>query len=305
MEFHRGIDQIGTIERSVVTTGTFDGVHVGHRTILDRLKSTAARVNGQSVVVTFHPHPRLVLFPDDNDLRLIDTLEERVELLRGTGIDHLVVLEFTREFSRITSLDYVRNILVSKLGTMKLVMGYDHHFGRNREGTLAHLREFGPVYGFEVEEIPAHDVDAVAVSSTKIRKALAEGDVATAARYLGRPFALAGSVVQGDRLGRTLGFPTANIGHIDPLKIMPRDGVYKVEADVAQGTFRGMLNIGVRPTLGSVEHRVEVHLFHFDADLYGQPIAVRLLNRIRDERQFSDLDQLRTQLMADAEVASA
>jgi riboflavin kinase/FMN adenylyltransferase len=289
----------------VVTTGTFDGVHVGHRTILDRLKSTAARVNGQSVVVTFHPHPRLVLFPDDNDLRLIDTLEERVELLRGTGIDHLVVLEFTREFSRITSLDYVRNILVSKLGTMKLVMGYDHHFGRNREGTLAHLREFGPVYGFEVEEIPAHDVDAVAVSSTKIRKALAEGDVATAARYLGRPFALAGSVVQGDRLGRTLGFPTANIGHIDPLKIMPRDGVYKVEADVAQGTFRGMLNIGVRPTLGSVEHRVEVHLFHFDADLYGQPIAVRLLNRIRDERQFSDLDQLRTQLMADAEVASA
>jgi riboflavin kinase/FMN adenylyltransferase len=305
LEFHRGIDQIGTIERSVVTTGTFDGVHVGHRTILDRLKSTAARVNGQSVVVTFHPHPRLVLFPDDNDLRLIDTLEERVELLRGTGIDHLVVLEFTREFSRITSLDYVRNILVSKLGTMKLVMGYDHHFGRNREGTLAHLREFGPVYGFEVEEIPAHDVDAVAVSSTKIRKALAEGDVATAARYLGRPFALAGSVVQGDRLGRTLGFPTANIGHIDPLKIMPRDGVYKVEADVAQGTFRGMLNIGVRPTLGSVEHRVEVHLFHFDADLYGQPIAVRLLNRIRDERQFSDLDQLRTQLMADAEVASA
>ncbi len=305
MEFHRGIDQIGTIERSVVTTGTFDGVHVGHRTILDRLKSTAARVNGQSVVVTFHPHPRLVLFPDDNDLRLIDTLEERVELLRGTGIDHLVVLEFTREFSRITSLDYVRNILVSKLGTMKLVMGYDHHFGRNREGTLAHLREFGPVYGFEVEEIPAHDVDAVAVSSTKIRKALAEGDVATATRYLGRPFALAGSVIQGDRLGRTLGFPTANIGHIDPLKMMPRDGVYKVEADVAQGTFRGMLNIGVRPTLGSVEHRVEVHLFHFDADLYGQPIAVRFMERIRDERQFNDLDQLRTQLMADAEAASA
>jgi riboflavin kinase/FMN adenylyltransferase len=289
----------------VVTTGTFDGVHVGHRTILDRLKSTAARVNGQSVVVTFHPHPRLVLFPDDNDLRLIDTLEERVELLRGTGIDHLVVLEFTREFSRITSLDYVRNILVSKLGTMKLVMGYDHHFGRNREGTLAHLREFGPVYGFEVEEIPAHDVDAVAVSSTKIRKALAEGDVATATRYLGRPFALAGSVIQGDRLGRTLGFPTANIGHIDPLKMMPRDGVYKVEADVAQGTFRGMLNIGVRPTLGSVEHRVEVHLFHFDADLYGQPIAVRFMERIRDERQFNDLDQLRTQLMADAEAASA
>lgn len=303
MELHRGIEQIRAIERAVVTTGTFDGVHLGHRTILDRLKITAAQVNGHSVVVTFHPHPRLVLFPDDNDLRLIDTLEERVDLLRDTGIDHLVVLDFTREFSRITSLDYVRNILVSGLGTYRLVMGYDHHFGRNREGTLTHLREFGPVYGFEVEEIPPHDVDAVAVSSTKIRKALADGDVATAARYLGRPFAIAGSVVPGDRLGRTLGFPTANIGHIDPIKMMPRDGVYKVEADVAQGTFRGMLNMGVRPTLGGSEHRVEVHLFNFDADIYGQTINVRFLERIRDERQFNDLDQLRVQLTTDAEIA--
>jgi len=291
------------IDRAVVTTGTFDGVHLGHRTILDRLKSTAEQVKGQSVVVTFHPHPRLVLFPDDNDLRLIDTLEERIDLLRGTGIDHLVVLEFTREFSRITSLDYVRNILVSKLGTYRLVMDYDHHFGRNREGTLAHLREFGPVYGFEVDEIPAHDVDAVSVSSTKIRKALADGDVAMAARYLGRPFALSGSVVAGDRLGRMLGYPTANISHIDPIKTMPRDGVYKVEADIPQGTFKGMLNIGVRPTLGNLEHRVEVHLFDFNADLYGQRIKVRFLQRIRDERQFSDLEHLRQQLATDAEIA--
>ncbi|TNF27924.1 MAG: riboflavin biosynthesis protein RibF, partial [Bacteroidetes bacterium] len=249
MKVYQSINEFRKVNGAVVTTGTFDGVHIGHRKIIARINEIARKIDGESVLLTFHPHPRMVLFPDDHGLELITTLDEKIELLREAGVQNLIVHPFTREFSRTTSIDFIRDILVDRLGTSVLVIGYDHHFGRNREGSFEHLRESGPLYGFKVEEISAQDVDDVAVSSTKIRAALTSGDVATAAKYLSSMYQLTGTVVHGDKLGRTLGFPTANLQLEDRNKVVPANGVYACYVLLGERKFNGMLNIGTRPTV--------------------------------------------------------
>lgn len=288
------------MDNPVVTVGTFDGVHIGHRKIIDRINEMASDVGGESVVLTFHPHPRLVLFPDDNDLRLLNSQDEKISLLREAGVQHLVILPFTAEFSRLTATEYVRDILVNGLHVHKLVIGYDHHFGRNRTGGIAELSELASTYGFEVEEIPAQDIDDVKVSSTKIRNALLSGDVKTANTYLGSTYSISGTIVEGNKLGRTIGFPTANIAVPESTKLIPSKGVYAVTIELQNGSYRGMLNIGERPTVAdNVGLTIEAHLFDFDSEIYNEPIKVYLLERIRDEMRFDGMEELKEQLKKD------
>ena len=282
-----------------MTTGTFDGVHFGHRKIIDRLTEIAKKNDGESVILTFSPHPRMVLFPNDHGLQLLNTLEEKKVLLEKAGVQHLIVHPFDKEFSRTTSIQFVRDILVNQLSTHKLVIGYDHHFGRNREGSFEHLKEFAPLYGFEVEEIPVQLLDDVSVSSTKIRKALQNGEVDLANDYLGYPFKLKAKVVKGRQIGRTIGFPTANLELDDSLKIIPKNGVYKVDVLHNNECYGAMMNIGINPTIGGQQKKLEVHIFDFDRDLYQETIEVFFSKRIRDEKQFDSLDQLKNQLQKD------
>jgi riboflavin kinase/FMN adenylyltransferase len=300
LRIFRSIEAFEGTRNAVVTTGTFDGVHVGHRKIISRMREVAKKVDGETVLLTFDPHPRTVLFPDDHGLLLLTTLDEKIALLEEAGVDNLIIHPFTREFSRITSIDFVRDILVEMLGTYRLVIGYDHHFGRNREGSFEHLVEFGPLYGFEVEEIPALEVQDVSVSSTKIRKALEEGDVATATEYLGAHYRLNGFVVEGNKIGRTLGFPTANIRVENTNKQIPADGVYAVIVVVNGKKLKGMLNIGQRPTVNALQSRtIEVHIIDYEGDLYGSSIELQFIHRVRNEQKFNGLDELRTQLEKD------
>lgn len=303
MKVYNSIDEFQKIKGAVVTTGTFDGVHVGHRKIINRLNEIAKKVNGESVLLTFHPHPRMVLFPDDHGLELISTMDEKIKLLEEAGIQNLIIHPFTKEFSRTTSIDFIRDILVDKLGTSVLVIGYDHHFGRNREGSFEHLRESGPLYGFQVEEISVEDVDDVAVSSTKIRKALQEGDVLTAGKYLSHSYQLSGTVIHGDKLGRELGYPTANIEIDDETKVIPANGVYACYVYVNENKFNGMLNIGNRPTVNGQVRRIEVNIFEFGEELYGQQLKLELKDRIRDEKKFDNVEQLKTRLAIDKNLA--
>ncbi|MEM9022533.1 MAG: bifunctional riboflavin kinase/FAD synthetase [Bacteroidota bacterium] len=300
MNVYRGLESFTKLDYAVVTTGTFDGVHIGHRHILSRLQETARKDRGQSVLLTFQPHPRMVLYPDDHGLRLLNTLDEKIALLEQAGIDNLIILPFTTAFSRTTSIEYVRDILVNAVGTRKLVIGYDHHFGRNREGSFEHLREFGPLYGFEVEEIPAQDVENVNVSSTKIRHALGEGDVETARKYLGYAYHLSGRVEPGNQLGRTIGYPTANLLVESDTKLVPAEGVYAVKVRLEDRYYNGMLNIGTRPTItANGSTHIEVNLFEFSGDLYGRTLDITFHARIRDEKKFENLDSLRKQLDID------
>ena len=300
------------LSNAVVTSGTFDGVHVGHQQILRRLCEVAEHSGGPAVVITYWPHPRLVLGPPAShpellELRLLSTLEERAAKLAEFGVDYLLVVPFTKEFAAWTSEEYIQNILLRTVGTRKLVIGYDHRFGKNREGGFDYLSQHAGRYGMSVEEIPREDVDAVGVSSTRIRRALESGDVATANRYLGYQYPLTGTVVQGRQLGRTIGWPTANIVCEEPLKLIPARGVYAVLATTAAGTHhQAMLNIGVRPTVGGdLAQTVEAHLLDFDGDLYEQPLTVQFVARLRDEQKFNGLDALKAQLALDAEAARA
>ncbi len=306
MHVHTDLSTFVNVERPVLTTGTFDGVHLGHQTILHRLKEVAQREEGKSVLFTFYPHPRMVLHPHDNDLKLLTTQKEKAELLEAAGLDHLVIVPFSRTFSRMHALDFVRDVLVDQLRIHAMVIGYDHRFGRNREGDIALLRQLGDAYDFSVEEIPAQEIDHVKVSSTKVREALLKGEVKLAAELLGYAYALQGVVVKGDQRGRTIGFPTANIGGIDPFKLLPANGVYAVSVTLKDGTFKGMMNIGVRPTVeGGGERSVEVNIFELDRDLYGEPITVQLRHRLRDEVRFNGLDALKAQLLKDREHAGS
>lgn len=301
MKVYQGLDEFEKIEKAVVTTGTFDGVHIGHRTILDRLIEVAKNVNGESVLLTFFPHPRMVLQPD-SDLKLINTIDEKIRLLESAGIDHLIIHPFTKEFSRTTSMEFVRDILVNKIGTSKLVIGYDHHFGRNREGSFEHLKEFGPLYGFDVEEIPVQDVENVNVSSTKIRRALEQGDVKIAANYLGHPFQLIGKVIHGDKRGRLLGFPTANLELQEAYKLVPANGVYAVKVLRVDQVMFGMLNIGIKPTVSNAnEISIEVNIFDFDQEIYDEELTIHFLERIRDEQKFENKEALIAELQKDRE----
>ena len=299
MKIHNGIENPINVTNAVVTIGTFDGVHIGHQKIIARLKEVATQHGGETVLITLYPHPRMVLFPDDNDLQLLSTQDEKTDLLHKYGIDHLVVIPFSKEFARLTSLEFVRDILVDKIGVKTLVIGYDHHFGRNREGSIEQLRELAPQFHFEVEEIPAQDIDHVNVSSTKIREALLNGEVETAKQYLGHAYSLQGTVVEGNKLGRTIGYPTANIEIGDKHKLIPADGVYAVHVLAGNERFGGMLNIGYRPTVEGKKRTTEVNIFDFERDLYGQQLKIEFEARLRNEQKFNGLDALKEQLAQD------
>ena len=298
VRIYHNIEEFQKVKNAVVTTGTFDGVHIGHLKIIDRLRQIADDVNGETVLLTFFPHPRMVLF-SDNDLKLICTKNEKIALLEKAGVDHLIIHPFSREFSRLSSVEFVRDILVNKIGTNRLVIGYNHHFGRNREGSFEHLKEYGPLYGFQVEEICAQDVDEVSVSSTKIRKALDAGHIKTARAYLTHDFSLTGIVVKGDHLGHQIGFPTANIKVVDSHKLVPANGVYAVRVLVRDTELKGMLNIGVRPTVDGIEKTIEVHIIDFNEDIYGEELTVLFDDWIREEQKFEGLDALKAQLEKD------
>lgn len=300
VKIYYGLEDYKAVKNPVVTTGTFDGVHLGHLKLINRLKEIASGIGGETVLITFSPHPRLVLFPEDNNLRLLSTIEEKIQLLSDSGINHLVILPFTKDFSRLSSAEYVRDILVNKIGTKKLVIGYNHQFGRNRVGSFEHLKEFGYTYGFEVEEISALDVDNVNISSTKIREALLKGDMQTAKAYLGYDYTLSGMVVQSNKIGTSLGFPTANIIPSDRFKLTPADGVYAVKVRVSGNEYGGMMNIGVKPTLNIQNKRtLEVNIFDFGQNIYDQNITVVFKSKIREEKKFANLDELKQQLEAD------
>jgi riboflavin kinase / FMN adenylyltransferase len=299
MKVYHSLDELPQIKNAIVTQGTFDGVHAAHKVILHRLKELAKQHKGETVVMTFEPHPRMVLFPDDHGLKLLHTLDEKIEALRNEGIDHLIVIPFTKEFSRLSSLQFIRDIIVNKIGTKILVIGYNHRFGKNREGTFQHLKEYASLYGFEVEEIPEQDIDNVAVSSTRIRKALEAGDVITANKYLLKPYSIRGKVVHGKQLGRTIGYPIVNIELTDPNKLVPADGVYVVKVFINNKWYGGMLNSGMRPTVDGKKHSIEVHMFDFDEDIYDQYITIEFVDKLRNETRFANVDELRNQLEKD------
>lgn len=300
MKIYHHVCEFPSVTRSVVTTGTFDGVHQGHHAIIDRLNAIAQEVGGESVLLTFDPHPRTVLFPSDRTLRLLNDRDEQIEQLRKAGVQHLIIHPFTTEFAQLSAYDYVKQLLVDGIHVNRMVVGYDHHFGNKREGDFALLKKFARDFGFGVEEIPAHMVSAVNVSSTKIRNAIATGDILTANRYLGYNYPLAGVVMQGDGIGRLLGFPTANLHVQTALKLIPAEGVYAVHVHHLGQKFPGMLNIGVRPTVsGSGEVRIEVHLVGGKGEFYGETIRLEFVQRIRDEAKFATRDELVAQLQAD------
>jgi riboflavin kinase/FMN adenylyltransferase len=303
MRIYYSLDDFAPIKNAVVTSGTFDGVHLGHQKILNRLKEIAGKHLGETVVITFWPHPRLILKPEEDSLRLLNTFEEKADLLKHQGIQHLLRIPFTKEFSQISSQAFIKNILVDTIGTKKLVIGYDHRFGNNREGSFEQLKLNGPTYGFDVEEIERQDVDHIAVSSSKIRYALESGDIETAIHFLGRPYSMTGQVVKGDKLGRVLGYPTANIDLDSRLKLIPSDGIYAVTVKYKSTIYKGMLYIGNRPTVNGTKRVIEVHLFDFNKEIYGESLTIYFHSLIRLDSKFQDLEALKKQLHDDKEKA--
>jgi len=303
MKIYHTPDDFARLPYAVVTSGTFDGVHLGHQKILNRVKEIAQRNGGETVVITFWPHPRLVLHPEDQTLKLLNTFEEKAELLKAEGIQHLVRIPFTREFSQMTSAEFVKRILIDTIGTRKLVIGYDHHFGKNREGSFELLKSQGPQYGFDVEEIPAQDIDHITVSSSAIRKALETGDLETATHLLGRSYSVAGMVVKGDKLGRVMGYPTANLSIESHFKLIPTDGIYAVRVQHVDQWYSGMLYIGLRPTVNGIKRTIEVNIFDFDSDIYGETLTVTFEKLLRTDSKFKDLEALKNQLHRDKQLA--
>jgi riboflavin kinase/FMN adenylyltransferase len=294
----QGLSNYDNRQPSVVTIGTFDGVHIGHRKILERLIAYGREHQLQSTLLTFFPHPRMVL-QKDNQIKLLNTIEEKSAILERLGLDCLIIHPFTLEFSRKSATDFVREILVEKLRVKKIIIGYDHRFGRNRNANIRDLQSFGNILEFSVEEIPAQEIDEVSVSSTKIRKALESGDLETANAYLGYEYMLTGTVEAGKKLGRDLGFPTANLRIEANYKLIPASGVYLVRSVLSGREVYGMMNIGTNPTVDGSRRHIEVHFFDYQGDLYGSPLQVDLLKRIRDERKFDSLDALKNQLGQD------
>lgn len=302
MEEHKGAFNYKNDRSSVVTIGTFDGVHVGHAEILKRLVTSSAKDNLDSVLLTFFPHPRMVL-QENSDLKLINTLSEKKQRLQEIGIDHLIIHPFTKEFSRLTAVEYVRDILVNQLKAKKIIIGYDHRFGRNRTANINDLIEFGKTYGFEVEEISAQELNDVAVSSTKIRKALEAGAIETANSFLGYPYTISGEVVTGKAIGRTLDFPTANLKPTESYKLIPRNGVYLVEATIDDILVHGLTSIGTNPTVGGTQKTIETYFIDFGKDLYGQALQLHFITHIRDEETFKDLGDLKKAIQKDETFA--
>ena len=287
---------------TAITIGTFDGVHIGHRKILERLINDAKKTGLRSTVLTFFPHPRMVL-QKDTEIRLLNTIQEKIKILEHIGLDCLIIHPFTLEFSRLSSTEFVRDILVNELKVKKIIIGYDHRFGRNRNANIQDLFAFGNAFNFEVEEIAAQEIDDVSVSSTKIRNALIEGDIKTANEYLGYNYMLTGDVKKGKGLGRQLDFPTANLSIAEEYKLIPKNGVYVVKSILNDKLYYGMMNIGFNPTVDGSTKSIEIHFFDFNADLYEQNIQVDILERIRDEHKFNSLEELKAQLLKDKETS--
>jgi riboflavin kinase/FMN adenylyltransferase len=305
MKIYHSIEEFSKIEGAVVTIGTFDGVHHGHRKILNRVIELAKTNKTESVVLTFFPHPRMVLYPDDHGMLLLNTLDEKITLLREAGISQLIVHPFTKEFSRTTSIEFVRDYLIGKIGTKVLVIGYDHHFGRNRQGSLEELKELAPVFNFMVEEIPKQEIDDVAVSSTKIRKALLNGNIELANAYLTYPYMITGMVSKGFSRGKKLGFPTANIKIEENYKLIPASGIYLAEVTLSPSEQKraGLLSIGNNPTFGQHPLSIEVYILDFDRDIYGEKIKVGILKKLRNEIRFENEQELIRQMKADEQKA--
>jgi len=306
MQVHRELSQLPSFKNAVITIGTFDGVHTGHLQIIKQLTEEAAKVSGESIIVSFHPHPRMVLSSlqqNENETQspvsLLNTLDEKIELLEQHNIDHLVVVPFTKRFSELLAEEYIKNFLADKFHPHTIIIGYDHRFGRQRRGDYELLEAYANQLNYLVKEIPEHVINHVTISSTKIREALTNADVEAANKFLGYAYFFEGTVIEGDKLGRTIGYPTANIKINDENKLVPANGVYAVELKLANAFLRGMMNIGYRPTVDGTKRMIEINIFDFDKEIYGQQLRVYLKKYLRQEKKFSGLDELRNQLAVD------
>lgn len=305
MKIYHSIEEFKPVKNAVVTIGTFDGVHLGHRKIIERIQQLAKVSDGETVILTFFPHPRMILHPEDQSLKMINTIDEKAQLLEQLGVDHLIITPFTRDFSNQTAEEYIRDILVNKIGTKKIVIGYDHRFGKDRQGGLAELQQLAPIYGYEVVEIPEQDIHDVAVSSTRIRQALLNADIEPANEFLGYPFFITGKVNRGDQIGRTIGYPTANILVEENYKLIPADGIFAVKVWLDGQEHKGMGYIGHRPTINGMTRNIEVNIFDFNQDIYTQPIRMDFLYYVRGDIKFTSLEELTNQLGKDKEAVMA
>jgi len=319
LKIYHNLSEFTKLDNAIVTIGTFDGVHFGHQKIIKQLVEKAKTDGGESVILTFFPHPRMIIDPENQDLKMINTINEKAEILKSLGVDHLIITPFTRDFSNQLPDDYIKNTLVNNIGTKHIIIGYDHRFGKDRSGNLADLKTAGLHFGFTVEEIMEQDIHDVAVSSTKIRQALLAGDVSLAADYLGYPFSIFGRVIKGDKIGRTIGFPTANIFVEETYKLIPGDGIYAVTVEMNSDltvtdskttsenptvnlkplTFKGMAYIGQRPTINGMTRNIEVNIFDFNREIYGQDIKMNFLKFLRHDVKFTGLEALTVQLQKD------
>ncbi len=299
--FH-SINDFRSTKKTIITLGTFDGVHIGHKKILEKVLQNTNGEQYESLVLTFFPHPRMVL-QGDSDIKLLNTINEKIDLLQGIGIENLVIHPFDEAFSRLTAEEFVKTILVDRLNIQKIIIGYDHRFGRNRTANIDDLFNYGEQYGFEVEQISVQEINEISVSSTKIRQALSEGDMTLANDYLGYDYFITGTVVEGKQLGRTINFPTANIKIQENYKLIPQNGVYIVKSGIENKIVYGMMNIGFNPTVNGQNRSIEVHYFDFNAELYDKEIQVSILHRIRSEQKFPSFDLLKEQLEKDKQTA--
>ena len=303
MKIYDGIDGFKKKNNAVVTSGAFDGVHIGHQKILQTLKDIAGKLGGETVLITYWPHPRIVLDPVNASIKLLTTFEEKARVLENIGLDHLIKIPFTQAFSRLSSTAFINDILIEGIGTHTLVIGYDHKFGYNREGSFDSIKNNSKEYGFKIREIPRQDIKNVGVSSSKIRKSLSNGDIHISNQFLGWEYCLNGTVVEGDQLGRKIGFPTANIKIESALKLIPAGGSYAVRVIHHNVHYQGMLNIGTRPTVDGTKQTIEVNIFDFDKQIYGDEITIQMVRLIRKENKFESLESLREQLVLDRELA--
>ena len=302
MKIYHSIKEFNPSTRTIVTLGTFDGVHIGHKKIIERLVANAKANNGETVILTFFPHPRMVL-QDGSTIKLLNTIDEKSALLEQCGVDHLIIHPFDQEFSRLTAEEFVESILVNQFQLKTIIIGHDHRFGRNRTANIDDLIEFGKQFSFDVEQISAQEIDQVSVSSTKIRNALNEGNCQLANEYLGYPYFLTGIVKKGKRIGRTINFPTANLHINETYKLIPKNGVYVVSALLNNQTVYGMMNIGFNPTVNGEKQSIEIHFFNWEADLYNHNIQVNIHQRIRDEQKFDSMEELQKQLLLDRDTS--
>ena len=298
MEVFENILEYKPSRESIVTIGTFDGVHIGHRKIITDMVAKGKKENLLTILLTFFPHPRMVLQKDSN-IKMIDTINEKKNIFKKLGVEVLIIQPFTKDFSRMSAIKFTRDILVNSLKVSKLMIGYDHRFGRNREATVQTLKGFGLDYNFKVDEIPAQDIESISVSSTKVRNAIRSGDFKLVNKFLDRPFNLSGKIIKGDELGRKIGYPTANLKIFEKYKLKPQNGVYLIRTKLKKQTYFGMMNIGIRPTISAKNNQIETHLFNFNGNLYDHEMTLEILEKIRVEKKFESIEKLKIQLDID------